>query len=85
MATRAAMSAAVFDETNCGQGIKRLDNYKKRWVAVTGSWANEPLHDSNSHGADAMIQWGQEVAAGNMFDSGKSKAFDRSQLKRSWR
>ena len=85
MATRAALASAVFDETNCGQGIKRLDNYKKRWVSVTGSWANEPLHDENSHGADAMIQWGQEVGAGNMFDSGKSKAFDRSQLKRSWR
>ena len=85
MATRAALASAVFDETNCGQGIKRIDNYKKRWVTVTSSWANEPLHDENSHGADALLQWGQEVAAGNTFGSGPAKGIDRSVRKSSWR
>jgi len=84
-ATRSAMASACIDLTNCNEGIKRLDNYKKRWTATTGSWANEPLHDENSHGADSFIQWGQEVASGNSFESGKSKGFDRSSLKRSWR
>ena len=80
--TRSAMAGAVFDETTCGQGIKRLDNYKKRWVSTTGTWANEPLHDENSHGADAFLQWGQEVGSGNLFGTQTSNRIDRQSRNR---
>ncbi len=66
-ATRSAFSSAYFDEQRCAEGIKRLDNYKKRWNKSTGSWSSDALHDENSHGADAFRQWGQVVQAGEKF------------------
>lgn len=42
----------LFDETNCALGIKRLDNYRKRWDDINGMWMNDAVHDDNSHGAD---------------------------------
>lgn len=73
-ATRAAFGAACFDEQYCADGIKRLENYKKRWNKTMGCWSDEPLHDANSHGADAFRQWGQEVDKGNTFGKGKKAA-----------
>jgi len=84
-ATRSAFPSACFDELNCDQGLKRLDNYKKRWNKVTGCWSEEPLHDDNSHGADAFRQWGQEVDAGNTFMSGVSKPLNRIIIRSNWR
>jgi hypothetical protein len=72
-ATRSAFSLACFDEVDCADGIKRLDNYKKRWNKTIGAWSDDPLHDENSHGADAFMQWGQEVEAGNDFTGVKAK------------
>jgi hypothetical protein len=66
-ATRAAFNSACFDEQYCADGIKRLESYKKRWNKSMGCWSDEPLHDINSHGADAFRQWAQEVAKGNAF------------------
>jgi hypothetical protein len=84
-ATRSAFQAAYFDEEACDVGIKRLDNYKKRWNTTTGSWSAEPLHDDNSHGADAFRQWGQEVEAGNTFGAGVAKPFVRGNHRSNWR
>lgn len=66
-ATRSVMASAWFDEEGCAEGIPRLDNYKKKWNKAVGAWSDEPLHDMNSHGADAFRQWGQEVDGGNTF------------------
>lgn len=52
-AVRRLMPALSFDAERCATGIDRLRNYRKRWnkslMAYTG-----PLHDDNSHGADAI-------------------------------
>jgi hypothetical protein len=53
-ATRSFLARCVIDKTNCKQGIKRLDNYKKTWNTQLGAWRNEPAHDENCHGADAL-------------------------------
>lgn len=61
--TRLAFAGACFDETNCSEGLRHLDNYKKRWNKTLGHWSSEPLHDVHSHAADAFRQWGQVVGA----------------------
>jgi len=52
--TRSFLATCFFDQQNCSVGIKRLDNYKKSWNEQVGAWRNEPMHDENSHGADAL-------------------------------
>ena len=44
-----------FDETLCAIGLKRLKAYRKEWDDKRGVWKNSPLHDVNSHGADAFL------------------------------
>jgi hypothetical protein len=80
-ATRNVFSSCYFDETGCDKGLKRLAGYRKAWDKTRGCWKDEPLHDDNSHGADAFRQFGQEADNGNTFpgsgmspSSGGSKA-----------
>jgi phage terminase large subunit len=54
-AGRQLIPVTWFDVDKCAQGIERLRNYKKRWNAALGTYTG-PLHDQNSHGADA---WGE--------------------------
>ena len=65
--TRDCFSSAVFDETDCKQGLLRAGNYRKAWNKVLGRWHDYPQHDDNSHGADALRQWGQAKASGISF------------------
>lgn len=43
-----------FDAEGCQDGLKRIQNYRKKWNVSMGVWMNEPRHDDNSHGADAL-------------------------------
>jgi hypothetical protein len=72
--TREAFGSAYFDESGCKQGLQRLENYKKKWNATDGRWANEPKHDSNSEGADAFRQWAQAKSAGLITKSGHNSS-----------
>lgn len=54
-AGRLLIPVTYFDADKCAAGIERLRNYKKRWNAQLGTYTG-PLHDQNSHGADA---WGE--------------------------
>jgi hypothetical protein len=54
-----------FDEKNCAQGLTRLQNYRKQWNTRLQTWADEPLHDENSNGADAIRQWAQGWTPGH--------------------
>ena len=42
-----------FDAQACAVGLDRLRNYRKRWNASLSTYTG-PLHDENSHGADAF-------------------------------
>jgi hypothetical protein len=44
-----------FDEKACEQGIRCLDNYRKKWNEQLATWSREPLHDWASHGADSFM------------------------------
>lgn len=51
---RNIMPRCFFDEIRCSQGIKHLDNYRRKWDEKTGMWMDKPLHDESSHCADAF-------------------------------
>ena len=68
-ATRNQFASCWFSEEGCGDGIKRLSNYRKQWDKTRGCWKEEPLHDDNSHGADAFRQFGQVAEAGQVFQT----------------
>lgn len=50
---RRMLAVTRFDAEGCELGIRRLDNYRKKWDKIRGVWADHPLHDENSDGADA--------------------------------
>lgn len=58
-ATRDSLSSCWFDETECKEGIKHLDRYRKRWNRTTERFMDVPLHDIHSEGADAFRQFAQ--------------------------
>jgi hypothetical protein len=69
--TRNAFPAAYFDEAGCAEGIKRLDNYKKKWNTQQGRYIDVPEKaDGNSEGADAFRQFAQVLDAGPIGISG---------------
>jgi hypothetical protein len=52
-AARSRLHESFFHDINCATGLIRLENYRKRWIEALGNWSEDPLHDINSHGADA--------------------------------
>lgn len=52
-AVRRLMPSIGFDAQRCAAGIDRLRNYRKRWNKSLMTYTG-PLHDDNSHGADAL-------------------------------
>jgi len=58
-AGRNKIGECYFHETNCGQGINCLENYRKKWNETLGNWSDEPVHDWASHGSSAFLQMAQ--------------------------
>jgi hypothetical protein len=52
-AARLTIPVCYFDKTACAAGLDRLRGFRKRWNARLGTYTG-PLHDENSHGADAF-------------------------------
>lgn len=68
-AVRNILHRCYFDEEKCSQGVKMLDNYKKKWNARHGCWGSQPLHNFASHGADSFMT----LATGlNLIDSSEN-------------
>lgn len=59
-AGRGLIPLTWFDAEKCATGLDRLRQYRKRWNRSLSSYTG-PLHDENSHGADA---WGEYAANG---------------------
>jgi hypothetical protein len=57
-AVRQALPAMWFDEGECLQGIKCLENYRRKYDEINRCFMNKPLHDWSSHGADAFRTFG---------------------------
>lgn len=52
---RRKFQMCCFDEKNCKQGIKRLKHFRKEWNERMGNWKNQPMHNDDSHAADAFM------------------------------
>lgn len=52
---RAFFPKIWFDETNCSEGIKSIENYRKEWNEKLGCFRERPLHDWASHGTKAFM------------------------------
>jgi hypothetical protein len=48
------LGQCCFDEKKCAKGIDSLESYRSEFNEDRGVLGNKPLHDSASHGADAM-------------------------------
>lgn len=56
-AARVMLNKCYFDQSRCKFGIKALSNYKKKWDDKRQTFAETPLHDWASNGADAFQQF----------------------------
>lgn len=56
---RKYFSRCKFDVNRCAQGIKRLEGYRWVWDETYETFRKTPLHDDNSNGADAYMQYAQ--------------------------
>lgn len=79
--TRTFLSKCWFDRTKCQEGIKMLQNYKKKWNSSYGGYSSEPVHDGSSHAADSF----RYLACGiNKISSSNSLSNDFSALRKFW-
>lgn len=53
-AVRSILGQCWFDQNKCDRGIDALKSYRKEWDEKRKTFANNPLHDWSSHGADAF-------------------------------
>jgi phage terminase large subunit len=51
---RTTLPRMYIDSTRCKNLIAALRDYRKAWDAARGVYQNKPLHDKNSHIADAL-------------------------------
>ena len=53
-AVRALLPRCWFSKSGCARGIEALKGYHKDWDSSKQVFRKTPVHDSNSHGADAF-------------------------------
>lgn len=73
--TRKHFPMAYFDEIGCKLGIKRMDNYRRRYNQTDNRWIDQPNKTNGcSEAADAFRQWAQAVDGGLLrgADTGRS-------------
>lgn len=69
--TRDVFPFLFFDETNCKEGIKHLELYKKKWDERTETWNKQPdKAGGHSEAADSLRQFAQAYT-GNLMNVGK--------------
>ena len=64
-AARSMFHRCWFDKEGCGQGIKALRRYQRKYNEDTASYSRQPFHNWTSHYADAFrmlaVSWQHEV------------------------
>lgn len=53
-AVRKTLPVCRFDAAKCAQGLRALRNYRRQWNEKNKTFADAPLHDWASHGADGF-------------------------------
>ncbi len=83
--TRSHFASAYFDAEGCKLGIKRLENYRKRFSTKDNRWIDEPNKaNGSSEAADSFRQWAQANEAGSVTQMG-STSMRRPQKTGGWR
>jgi phage terminase large subunit len=59
-ATREIFARCYFDEVKCADGLQALRHYRYD-VDEHGQFSKDPLHDENSHGADAFETFARSI------------------------
>lgn len=54
-AARRFLGMTYIDSVHCEEGIRCLDNYRKKWNEKLSTWSSDAVHDWASHGADALM------------------------------
>lgn len=62
-ATREVFPLCWFDERACADGLQALRRYRWKVSEANGQYLRAPLHDENSHGADAFRMMGVGLRA----------------------
>jgi len=63
--TREVFPLLWFDETECKEGIAHVENYRKKWMTQTQTWADVPdKTGGHSEAADALRQFAQAYKGG---------------------
>jgi phage terminase large subunit len=73
-ATREVFPLCWFDEAKCRDGLNSLRRYRWRVSEQNGSYQRTPVHDENSHGADAFRMMGVAIKAPKAKEPTKPKA-----------
>jgi hypothetical protein len=55
LGTRAIFHSFYFNESAMTKGIRKLELYKRKFVKTSRTFSSEPVHDENSHAADALM------------------------------
>lgn len=84
-ACRKILHRCWFDEGRCSMGVKRLEQYRREWDQKMNCFRSSPLHDENSHGADAFrtLAMGLKLGAGTRHAM-KDNSRDRYEKNRRW-
>lgn len=53
-AVRSAFGRLCIDDKKCSKLIKSIENYRQEWDSRKNVYKSHPLHDANSHAADAL-------------------------------
>lgn len=53
-AVRTVLPKCYFDSVKCEEGLAFLKRYQYKIDKITNQWSKDPIHDENSHAADAM-------------------------------
>lgn len=53
-AVRKKFNSFYFDRGNCEEGLRKLELYHKKFDKKTRAYSKVPVHDANSHAADAI-------------------------------
>ena len=83
--TRVFLPQCWIDRQNCDEGIKALDNYRRRWNNQLQQHMTEPLHNWASNGADALRELAQQLHVLDMEESDFQAARQQRRSKGRWR
>lgn len=55
-AARRMLGMSAFDAVHCKVGVEHIENYRRQWNKTLGVFMADPVHNEDSHGADALQQ-----------------------------